>query len=77
MSLNCKGNFSRNEKCYECKYNHECFKITNMVLGNCDCEYKKKCSYHRQNYQKEIRDRLNLDKTHCTFYIMYNTNRYI
>lgn len=72
MSLICKGKFLGESYCYECTSKDECFKISNLLLGNCNCEYKEKCSYHRQNYQKSIRDRLNLDKHDCTFYIMYN-----
>ncbi len=61
-------------ECDKCEQSLQC-QIANENHGKCDCEFKEKCFYQRQNLQKSIRDELGLDKTDCTFFIMYSKQK--
>ena len=77
--LSCLGNIYNKEghkgDCDSCEVYVTCCKKANKRWGDCNCEFKERCFYERQNHQKEIRDRLGLDITDCKFYIMFTSFR--
>lgn len=69
----CYGNHDGYYCTYECKYGSECYGVTNVKWGKCDCEFKAHCHIWRQDTTTYFKE----EKEDCSFYKMFNKDNLV